>query len=382
MKVGILTMNYRRNYGGILQCVALQHALEEMGHTVEVIRFQSLEKGSFRRKIKLLFAGLPVSVLGKYLYDIGKDFIALSLGKQKPLSAQLLSKCKRFVDTNIKYTELCNEETIGNLIARHQMDAVVIGSDKIWGELARNQLVYMGDFRPPFKGRIISYAACSSFPFIPSYNKEKIHRLLHNFSAISVRDTYTRNLFKCYPDIDMQIVLDPTFLYDFAPYLTNKTGESYVFTYILGREIEGGHKMMIEQIRKRFGNIRIKAFVLSDESMDIVPYVDEVIDDADPAEWLNAIHNASFVYTDSFHGIVFSLKFGKPFVGYYTEASRATRLIDLRDRLHLDRMIVSSVQDALQKESFANPIDYKSVNETLDDVRRQSLSFLNKALQS
>lgn len=375
-------MNYRRNYGGILQCVALQNTLENMGYEVEVIRFQSLDKGRLRRKIKLLFSGLPITVMGKYLYDIGKDFIALLFGKQKPLSVQLLNKCKQFIDANIKYTELCNEKTIGELLSKHKMDAIVIGSDKIWEELSRDQLVYMGDFEPSFQGKILSYAACSSFPFIPSYNKDKIHRLLLNFSAISVRDVYTRNLFKCYSDIDMKIVLDPTFLYDFQPYLIRKIEEPYVFTYILGREIKGRHKIMLEQIRKKYGDIKIKAIVLSDESMDIVPYVDEVIDDADPSEWLNAIYNASFVYTDSFHGIVFSLKFRKQFVAYYTEASRATRLIDLRDRFYLDNVIVSSVKEACDKGAVDYRINYDLICKTLDKMQGQSNVFLKDSIES
>lgn len=382
MKVGILTMNYRRNYGGILQCIALQNTLEEMGYEVEVIRFQSLDKGRLRRKIKVLFSGLPVSVMGKYLYDIGKDFIASLFGKQKPLSVQLLNKCKQFVDANIKYTELCNEETIGTLLLKHRLDALVIGSDKIWGELAREQLVYMGDFKPRFQGKILSYAACTSFPFIPSYNKEKIHHLLLDFAAISVRDDYTRNLFRCFPDIDMKVVLDPTLLYDFQPYLVRKDEEPYIFTYILGREIKGGHKLMVEQIRKKYGNIKIKGIVLSDESMDIVPYVDEVIDDADPSEWLNAIYNASFIYTDSFHGIVFSLKFRKPFVAYYTEPSRATRLIDLRNRLHLDNVIVSSVKEAFDKEAINHVVDYDIIDDALNIMRKQSQLFLKDSIEA
>lgn len=380
MKIGILTMNYRRNYGGILQCVALQNTLENMGYSVEVVRFHPLDRGRFRRKIKLLLSGVPINILGKYFYDIVKDFVALFIGRQKPISTQLLSKCEKFINDNIKYTELCNEESIGGLLFKHNVDVLIIGSDKIWGELSRDQLVYMGDFEPRFNGKILSYAACSSFPIIPSYNKGKIYNLLRRFSAISVRDVYTRNLFNCYSDIDIKVVLDPTFLYDFKPYLIKKEEEPYVFTYILGREIDGGHKIMIDQIRERYGNIKIKAIVLSDESMDIVPYVDEVIDDADPSEWLNAIYNASFVYTDSFHGIVFSLKFRKAFVAYYTEASRATRLIDLRDRFYLDDVIVSSAKESSAKGSVNHKINYDLVYEILDRMRDDSEIFLKNSI--
>ena len=37
MKIGILTFHSQLNYGGVLQCWALQTALEKMGHEVVVI---------------------------------------------------------------------------------------------------------------------------------------------------------------------------------------------------------------------------------------------------------------------------------------------------------------------------------------------------------
>lgn len=373
-------MNYKRNYGGILQCVALSNVLERMGHEVEVIRYSAKDRDSIKRKLRLLFSGLPNDVLGRYVYDIVMDVFNRLSGKRPHLSARLLEKCKAFIDENINYTEVCDENTIGGLISHHELDAVIIGSDKIWGELGRERLVYMGDWTPRFEGKIISYAACSSFPLIPSYNKAKIHTLLSRFSAVSVRDAYTRNLFKCYPDVDMKVVLDPTFLWDFEPFLERSNSEPYIFTYILGREISGGHKGMIEKIREKYGPIKVKAIVLSDESLDIAPYADEVIDDADPKEWLNAIYNASFVYTDSFHGIAFSMKFRKPFLAYYTETSRATRLIDLRDKLHLDRYIISTTDECMERKSLDQIPDYHSIYEMLDEMKTDSVSFLENSI--
>ena len=37
MKIGILTFHSQLNYGGVLQCWALQTALEKMGHEVVII---------------------------------------------------------------------------------------------------------------------------------------------------------------------------------------------------------------------------------------------------------------------------------------------------------------------------------------------------------
>ena len=133
-------------------------------------------------------------------------------------------------------------------------------------------------------------------------------------------------------------------------------------------------------IKRKYGNIKVKAFVLSINSTNIVPFADEMIDDADPIEWLNAIYNADFIYTDSFHGIAFSLKFQKPFVAYYAESSRATRLVDLRDRLNLKKQIISSVSDAKEKEAIESELDYVYINERLKEMKEESIRFLRSCL--
>ena len=380
MRVGILTMNYHANYGGMLQCVALRRTLESWGCVVEVVRFAPKNKGRFIQWLKLLFFDFSFHFLGSKLYATGKDFLSRLMGKKKALSLRLLEKCKLFVDRYIHYTEPCDERTIGQLIQRHKFDIVIIGSDKIWGEISREKLVYMGDWNPPFEGKILSYAACSSFPFIPRYNTDKIHSLLKKFSAISVRDSYTYNLLTEYSDLDIKIVLDPVFLYDFAPFLEKQDKDPYIFTYILGSEIKGGHGEILKMIKRKYGNIKVKAFVLSINSTNIVPFADEMIDDADPIEWLNAIYNADFIYTDSFHGIAFSLKFQKPFVAYYAESSRATRLVDLRDRLNLKKQIISSVSDAKEKEAIESELDYVYINERLKEMKEESIRFLRSCL--
>lgn len=130
MKIGILTMNYNSNYGGILQCLALQNTLIAMGHEVEVIRFTSNKKGTLKRRLKLLFMDFSFSNFYDFVYNNIRDRIFILLGKQKNLPKSLLDKTSLFIQKNINYTELCNEETIGNLVELHNYDTIVIGSDK------------------------------------------------------------------------------------------------------------------------------------------------------------------------------------------------------------------------------------------------------------
>ena len=37
MKIGILTLKYKNNFGGILQAIALQNVLQSKGNNVEII---------------------------------------------------------------------------------------------------------------------------------------------------------------------------------------------------------------------------------------------------------------------------------------------------------------------------------------------------------
>ena len=123
-------------------------------------------------------------------------------------------------------------------------------------------------------------------------------------------------------------------------------------------------------MKQRYGDIPVKAVVLSDESTDIVPYVDEVVDDASPDVWLNLLVHSKAVYTDSFHGVIFSLKYHKPFIAYYKEATRSTRLIDLKERFGLVGNIVSSVDGI----DLSSDIRYNKLQPQMDAWKAESLN--------
>ena len=360
----------------MLQCVALQNTLEEMGHEVDVIRFKPSDKHKLRRRIKLLFRDFSFQRFIKWLSVTCLDFAGRLTGKQKPVSPALLENCVRFIKRNIHYTETCDEDTIGCLVESRRYDAVVIGSDIVWGGLGKDRLVYFGDWQPRYTGKLVSYAPCSTLSHIPKFNREKLEKLLDGFNHISVRDKHTFNLIRDYTRKDIQIVADPTILYDFGHYLKPYEGGDYIFAYVLGREIDGGHRKAIAAMKQRYGNIPVKAVVLSDESTDIVSYADEVVNDASPDVWLNFLVHSKAVYTDSFHGVIFSLKYRKPFIAYYKEAARSTRLIDLKERFGLVGNIVSSVDGI----DLSDEIRYDRLQPLLDAWRDESLKFLENAL--
>lgn len=376
MKIGILTLLPRYNYGGILQCLALQRVLESMGHEVKVIRFKSQRTGTLKRRLKLLLIDFSFKEYAAWLCGYLKQNV---IGNSS-LPPSLLEHCDAFTGKTLHFTSDCNEVTIGTLLQEEHFDAVVIGSDKIWGGLGHEQLVYFGDWYPRFNGRIISYAACSSIKRVPRFNVSKMRELLSRFYAISVRDEHTRKLIEPYAPVSPQVVADPTLLYDFSEYITPNQEGDYIFAYILGAEIKGGHKAAIAEMKKRYGNIPVKAVIFTNQNTEIAAYADEVITDASPERWLNLLAHARMVYTDSFHAVIFSLKYHRQFLAYYRELDRASRLIALRDSLELKNFIIASTIDIMEYDSLNKSLDDDYIQKKLQEVRTLSVRFLWQCL--
>lgn len=53
MKIGLLTLPFNNNYGGLLQCYALQTFLKEQGHEVYVIKHNFYTKKILKQKSKI-----------------------------------------------------------------------------------------------------------------------------------------------------------------------------------------------------------------------------------------------------------------------------------------------------------------------------------------
>ena len=48
-------------------------------------------------------------------------------------------------------------------------------------------------------------------------------------------------------------------------------------------------------------------------------YSNEVLYDVGHLKWIELIRNAEFRYTDSYDGVLFSLKYNKKFIEYYVD---------------------------------------------------------------
>lgn len=366
MKIGIMTYHFAINYGAVLQCYALQQYLKELGHEVEIINFvpQNYSRKHFWQNnnlrhniangIKQMLLKLRYSSAMRKSFD---DFTSHHLNLSAPIS----------------YTNFPE--------AMNRYDAVITGSDQVWGPSRWDDLCYFFDNTHSYSGRKISYAPCCAVNNASEIKKKsEIAQLLSEFYAISVRNKETHDFVFDIIGRNVPIVSDPTLLYDFSN-LTDGIkpiidGE-YILVYILGSDIKDGNAEAIEKIKRHTGIKNVVAVILTENAPKIFNWATMSFYYASPIEWLLLFRDASFVYTDSFHGVMFSMKNNKPFVTYYKEKTRASRFLDLQERFGLNNVVTNLEDLATCLDNGGAEIPYIERMRNNIDISKQ---FLEKSL--
>lgn len=372
MNIGIFTFHFCYNYGASLQCLGLLKALESLGHDVEVVDFHPIHLPTHK-----FWQGWGLR--GKTpIRNIRNRWVDLKYG------GAMRVKFDDFSALHIRYSKRCNPQNVTDVIQGY--DALVAGSDQVWNRSHYNgSTAYFLDFPGGYKGRRLSYAACSGCADMPSEVKIKdtLKFALRNFDSISIRNHVTQSWLETLAGITAPIVCDPTLLIDYTPYEASMRlpAQEYILVYVLGQEINGGHKQAIQRIREQFGNLPVVWICSSAHKPEsYCHWADHLVATAGPAEWLSLIKHAAFVYTDSFHGAVFSMKYERPFFAYYSEEMRAGRLLDIANRYGVANVIAAGLTDAVRRNCFAQLPEYHQIRSRIAAHKHDSLSFLKEAL--
>lgn len=366
MKIGILAMRYATNYGGILQTYGLFKFLKEQGHSVFVINYKNSGKNSI------------ASILSK----IERRFTENSHGKTshsvptRPMTQEYRQNFIDFKNCYLNYTESVDESNISDVCAN--LDAVIVGSDQIWNDVFTNKLVYYFEWK--FLNKKIAYAACTIQNRPLKSRKAHIRKLLEGFNCITVRDENTAKYVTQFGLSKPPIVVDPSCLYDYHDLIAdNPIGRPYILTYILSDEISGGNANAIKIIKDSIGDIPVVSVCIPSLSSVAERISDIFIENATPQEWVNLFYHASFVYTDSFHGIMFSMKFKKQFIAYMKDGQRKSRLQDLIKRYNLSNIVTSA--DEI-RNVISDSLDYDKISKILTSNINESKQILNEAVNS
>ncbi len=345
-KVGILTLHYGLNYGGVLQTYATKETLKSLGYDPVIIdRIPEAFGHNYPLRRKLAH---PFTQRAFYLFR---------KHELQPMSRPIFS--------SKELNDLLQEGYYG----------IVIGSDQVWRKAVFS---VDGDYYMIHQRQLpikkVAYAASTGVA-VWEYDKletKEIVESLKTFTGISVREEESVPMLKEHCGLDVCHILDPTLLanpriYEPLRKKANLSGAGRLVTYILDWTVS--KRQIIEQ-----------ACVIKNlEARHILPEekrrkgVLSRILNQDPSvyDWVNQIATADFVVTDSFHGMAFCIIFNKQFVAIGNAARGMARFTSLLKQFGLEeRLVTDSLPDIMQK------IDFERINTILEVKRKEGIDFL------
>lgn len=369
----IITYPLYTNYGGILQAFALQQVLKDMGFDVDTHLH-------WPKKDRI---GVFVSFLWRFVrkYILRKnniDFLWYPIVSDKEM--RIISQNTRgFIYTHMSTVDLNKIKNVNRLY-----NAIIVGSDQVWrasknmyglGKLRINSF-YLLDFVKRIDIKRIAYAV--SFGLSPDEIKyiesRKNKKLVQMFDAVSVREDTGVDLCRDLLDVKAEHVLDPTFLCERSIYEgliedSDCINQKNIASYILDLTVE--KDFVLKQIEQKldmdsiFVGVKGK-FSKKNISENIYPPVEL---------FLRSIKSAGYVFTDSFHGCVFSIIFNKPFTVFINKSRGKARFDSLLRKFELEDRAISSMKE-FDSEYISKEIDWDKVNSILKNERQKSKDFL------
>ena len=373
MRIGILALQLRYNFGGILQAYALQKTLNRLGHkVVHIDQHRYVTLGTWYRKYPIYLK----RAMRKYLF--GENLIVRADVAINNATNTISTHTEQFIN---KHINRIFTKDFSN-ITKENFDAFIVGSDQVWRPqyfFSKIENAYL-DFAKERDVKRIAYAA--SFGTDEwEYNKEQTANcaaLLKKFNAVSVRESSATVLCKEKLGADALHVLDPTMLLEKEDYIKlfkqtyTVQSNGNLFCYILDENIE--KDAIISRISKEKD---LRPFYVNSKYDDSNAQIEERIQQ--PVEkWLRAFYDAEFVITDSFHACVFSILFNKPFIVYGNKERGMARFESLLTLFELEDRLVSSPGEV--NKVLQATIDWDRVNSIRKQMKEKSLSFLTKNL--
>ena len=356
-KIAILTFSRTNNYGAVLQAYALKEYLTKLKNETEIINYFSKKlEYSYQispfAKAKNLKQFIKYCIVAPYFWLIQKAFKKFRFNY---LNGQIIIYNNNLSLLNTKY------------------DLFITGSDQIWNtQLTGFDEAFFLNFITDNKKKI-SYAA--SFGNSKFTNKEGIFyiNLLKNFEHISVREQQGQNIIKHLLNINVPIVLDPTFLinkYDWEKIAILPKDEKYILLYLIDQ-----NKKILTFAQKLSIKTGYKLIILGNFPRHFIK-AKYII--CTPEEWVGYFLKAKYVITNSFHGLCFSINFNKNFFvdllpPPWTVNSRLENILDL---FELKDRLIDNIKDDYKKET-----DFVHVNEILEREQKKSIDYLKMILE-
>lgn len=373
MKFAGLTW-WRGNYGSILQAYALQ---QEMNHfdniDYEIICQYGKKVASVSNlKEKLKRVGIR-NTIKRIIFKFGlRKLRARNIELEKFTNAKLCISEKQYNEQNIHE-------------ANSVYDGFICGSDQIWNpKLSSADSMYWLNFAEAGKKKI-AYAPSIGVNSLSEEESCMIRKNLCDYTAISCREESGTQLINKVLNIDKCItVLDPTLMIEREVWDNLCTGrkysEPYIFVYILRGTKK--QRQAVEKYAKRKQLKIVTMPFLDNQKIELYDFKfgDIKLWDASPADFISVIRYAEYVFTDSFHCMVFSCLYHRPFFAFpKIGKAQMNRLTGLQELFQISSRFISE-ETSVEEIEEMEEIKWSVVEKILKEKRIISKNYLKKAI--
>lgn len=346
MKIGILTFHNADSYGAVLQAYALQQTLAKLGANSEFVQIDIPTKAQ------------PVSEQTSPAAAIFARRIQAEGKKREAL----------FADFRKEYMHISKEYQPTDPID-NDYDHFIAGSDQIWNfRIPGADARYFLPFAAAKKRH--SYAASFGADALPEKAKDWAAKQLSLFQNVSVREASGCPIVEELTGKRAEVCLDPTLLPDKADWeaLTpKKENEDYVLLFLLKYD-----EALLKKANEEAERLGLPLKIITAAFMPQIGM--QAWNTTGVISWLSAIRNARCVFTNSFHGMVFSMIFERSFhiqrLGGEL-SSRNGRLEEMLKQLQLE-------------EAFNGVItpNYSQVWNLLEEKKAASIAYLRRIVEN
>jgi hypothetical protein len=345
MRVGILTLHYGANYGGVLQAAALQETVSELGHKAEVLDYVP---AGFR----------PLRLWRGWGLGNPSRQRMVNRALQVRYRGAIMRAFDRFRRERLCLSKRARTESeLAGFI--NDYEVILVGSDQVWN------LDRKGPYWLPrslgFRGRRATYAACSVTDYLRHPPSAEKIRNIQEFDFITVRDEHTQALVRQAAGVHSHLVCDPVMLREPAwPIKLPLRPRRDILFYGLGE----ADTQLVQRIKCMYSDhapgAQVKAIVSVVFNPKRCEFADSVSYTTGPLHWCEAIGSAGLVVTDSFHAVLFCIKYRTPFLIRVTEGERSGRIKSLAARFGLEHHMITDSSELAPRLAalLKTPIDY------------------------
>jgi len=228
------------------------------------------------------------------------------------------------------------------------------------------------------RSKRIALAPSIAVEEIPEASKNSFIEGVCGFDKLSVREKQGGELIKRLTGKEAEVLIDPTMALTAAEWEDalaleeKKAEEKYILLYFLG-EVSDAWMTSVRKYADQNGYRIVSAYIKDGLGQH---------NSFGPGQFVDLIRNAEFVFTDSFHGVAFSMIFNRSFYAFPRWNSRQdgnvrtkSRILSILEKMGLEERMC----EAFPEEILT--IDYEKTNRLMNAERTRFSQYIRNALR-